>query len=174
MQCPICGSSKVRKMDEVYHYAECGLDYVYLKGIPHLYCQKCEDEVVEIPREDELLAKLGEFLVTHPVRLGPQEIRYLRKLVGWSQEELGRKLDIGRVTINRWENEAQAGPGIPADILIRIVWTNECIRQSCSPELRVQLNGLLEKLDQVTSLIKQHIRRVTYDAESGEFQLEAA
>jgi len=87
--------------------------------------------------------------------LRPEDVRYLRHVLGWSQERLGDVLGRDKATISRWESGERDVDPLAADIL-RGLWKhvfglfprhNPLIPRpmpSLSPEgLRVLGSGLL-------------------------------
>jgi DNA-binding XRE family transcriptional regulator len=48
---------------------------------------------------------LAALIVKRPA-LDAGEIRYLRRMVGDTQEEFAKRLEVERATVNRWENAA--------------------------------------------------------------------
>lgn len=128
MRCPICGSENVRQIRRPYHYTESGLDSVYLKGIPYFTCNSCKDEVVQIPRPQQLHDVIAENLAIAPRRLRPKEIRFLRTQMGWSQQQLADRLGVDRVTVCRWESEKEEQRPEPhTDFAIRFTWVQSRI-----------------------------------------------
>jgi putative zinc finger/helix-turn-helix YgiT family protein len=180
MRCPACQSPRTRRITRPYHYTECGLSYVYLTGVTYMHCEACKDDVVEIPREQELLERLAQFLIGQPYRLGGKEIRFLRSTVGWSQEELARRIGVKRLTVTRWEADKNT-PDLSMDVLLRIVWLNGFgtqYRQEHRGQLthvqRALLGRLLATLVSVTDRIKDRgCPKLTYDVKRGRF-LKAA
>lgn len=127
MNCPICGSKKARQIRTPYHYAASGLDNVYLLGVPYMRCSSCDDDIVVIPHEQQLLDLIAVDLVRSERRLDSNEVRYLRKNAEWTQQELGDSLGVDRVTVNRWEAGEQAPPP-HSDLAIRVVWVRRKMR----------------------------------------------
>ena len=58
MQCPVCSSTSVKRIDGPYQYSESGLPNVWLLGIPRFECEACEAiDPKDMPPE---LKKLAE------------------------------------------------------------------------------------------------------------------
>jgi YgiT-type zinc finger domain-containing protein len=103
MKCVECG----HLMDEgetTYRYDESGLKGVLLMNIPKHECPSCGETEIEIPCMEELHLLLGILVVYQPTRLRPEEVKYLRKHMGYLQEELASYLGVTRGTITRWES----------------------------------------------------------------------
>lgn len=47
--------------------------------------------------------------------VSPQEIRDLRKRMGWSQDDLARRVLVHQITISRWENGFRSPGGRTAE-----------------------------------------------------------
>jgi len=156
MRCPICKSTEVRPIDHSYHYTECGLDYVFLTGMPYMHCKECGDDVVAIPRQNQLLRLIATQIIISKHSLMPQEIRFLRLLVGWSQEELAQVLRRARVTVTRWETGKQGLP-VEIDVLLRFVWLHEYARQVREDSSQAFPRGRVAKLDEIIATLNAEI-----------------
>lgn len=103
MKCFECGQV-MEKKEGTYPYHESGLKNVLLVNIPMYQCPSCHSSEVEIPCMEELHLLLAFLIVLQPQPLKAEEVRYLRKHVGYSQEELANFLGVTRVSIARWES----------------------------------------------------------------------
>ncbi|MCK4305074.1 MAG: helix-turn-helix domain-containing protein [Candidatus Eisenbacteria sp.] len=159
MRCPICNSTNTRPIKGPYHYIECGLDYVYLKGVPYLHCKDCRDNIVAIPREQELLGLIAKHITLSQRHLVPDEIRFLRALVGWSQAKLAKELAVTRLTVTRWESGAQT-PRIQADVLLRLVWLQEYTSQIRADTSGAMPKGVLAQFDAVRDRLRSTIAAI--------------
>jgi transcriptional regulator with XRE-family HTH domain len=90
-----------------YPYIESGLKNVTLMNIPIYKCPDCKNSAVEIPKMNELHLLIGGLLVLQPTPLYGDQACYLRKSLGYSQEELAEKIGVTRVTVARWEIETK-------------------------------------------------------------------
>jgi len=88
-----------------------GLRRVTVTGLPALVCPKCDAVSMEGPILEEIIFQLAATILVLP-ELGAIEVRFLRKLVGDTQQELADRLNVSRATVNRWENapEPITGP----------------------------------------------------------------
>lgn len=103
MKCAQCGH-QMERFEGTHRYHESGLKDVLLMGIPMYRCPSCKETEIEIPHIAELHLLLAFLIVLQPRSLRADEVRFLRKHLGYSQEELASKLGVSRLTITRWEN----------------------------------------------------------------------
>ena len=87
-----------------YRYTECGLDSVTLENIFVYRCAQCGVIVTEIPASGELHRVLVMAIISKLSLLSAQEIRFLRKMAGFSSKELAATLGASASTVSRWEN----------------------------------------------------------------------
>ena len=174
MNCPICGSKKTRQIRTPYHYSASGLDNVYLLGVPYMRCSSCDDDIVVIPHEQQLLDLIAVDLIRSERRLDSSEVRYLRKNAEWTQQELGDSLGVDRVTVNRWEAGEQSPPP-HSDLAIRVVWIRRKMhllgkkvdRRGSDPVFE-QIHSALDHLSAIVSrlgLQESPRKRVVIDVE---------
>jgi putative zinc finger/helix-turn-helix YgiT family protein len=102
MKCAQCGQS-MGKETGMYRYEESGLKNIMLMDVPMYTCASCGETEVEIPAMEELHCLIGLFVLYQPNRLESAEVRYLRKHMGYSQDELASYVGVARGTITRWE-----------------------------------------------------------------------
>ena len=113
--------------DGPYHFTESGLDWVYLVGVVHGRCEDCDDVVIDLPDPEALFEVIAKLIVEAERPVHPKEIRFLRSLVGWSQENLAVHMGLTRPTIARWE--LGDGPKQPVmHILLRTVWLHQYLQ----------------------------------------------
>lgn len=105
MKCHDCGGPMAVLDNQEYHFTECGLDYVYLKGVRVWVCRRCDTRAAEVPS----LTQLHLMIALHVVRKAPslrgQEIRFLRKALGMKAKELAAQLGYNPSTFSRFEND---------------------------------------------------------------------
>ena len=119
MKCPECGTPmKTRK--ENYHYDECGLTYVTLVGVEVTRCPSCDNYEISIPRLEDLHRLLAKVLIEKSTRFTGEEVRFLRKSLGWSGSDFAKHMGVAEETVSRWENDA-APIGPQADRLVRFL-----------------------------------------------------
>ncbi len=119
MKCVECGSPmKTRK--ENYRYEECGLKHVTLVGVDVARCPRCGNYEISIPHIEELHRLLAKVLIEKSSRFTGEEIRFLRKSLGWSGSDFAKHMGVAEETVSRWENDA-APIGPQADRLLRFL-----------------------------------------------------
>lgn len=102
MKCESCGA-QMKVGRENYRYAESGLDTVTLVDIEVRRCPECGAYEVSIPRIEELHRLIAQQVALKRARLTPQEIRFLRKYLGFSGVDFAATLDVTPETVSRWE-----------------------------------------------------------------------
>lgn len=85
-----------------YHYIECGLENVFIDGIPPVIDDD-GDEVVQIPHIAALHAEIARGIVVRDGSISGPELRFLRTEMGMTQAALGKLLNNDGQTIGRWE-----------------------------------------------------------------------
>ncbi len=119
MKCPRCGSDQMTLNRENFLYSSSGLSNIVLEDIEVRHCANCGDRQAVIPRIEELHKQIALHISTQKSRLSPEEIRFLRKYLGWSGADFSRKFDVAAETVSRWENGSQdIGP--MAETLLRM------------------------------------------------------
>lgn len=123
-----------------YHYTACGLDNVWLlNGFSRE--ESPYGETVAVEDADGLFRALAHALVTDKRALGPQELRFLRKLMHLSQLNVAHLLGCSDQTVARWE-KGQTAVDPSAERLIRLVvldWLG------ADPEVTAALRDLAEQ-----------------------------
>jgi len=119
MKCTECGTPmKTRK--ENCRYEECGLKYVTLVGVEVSRCPKCDNYEISIPQIEGLHRLIARALIDKVTRFTGDEIRFLRKSLGWSGVDFAHHMGVAVETVSRWENAA-APIGPQADRLLRLM-----------------------------------------------------
>jgi putative zinc finger/helix-turn-helix YgiT family protein len=122
MKCDICHKGNIlTKKQESYHYKECGLDNVFLKNIDLRVCDSCGAKIPRLSRMRELHGTIARAVAMQPCPLRGQDIRFLRKQLGYSAKEWATFLRTDASTLSRWENDQQE-IGTQSDTLIRLLY----------------------------------------------------
>jgi DNA-binding transcriptional regulator YiaG len=152
-------------------------------GVVHGRCEDCEDEVVDLAEPEALFEVIAKSIVQAERPIHPKEIRFLRSLVGWSQENLAVSLGLTRLTIARWETGE--GPKQPMmHLLLRIVWLHQFLQHrrehACgvlTNEDLVQLSGMIATLGEAIQKIRsaaQGPARVSINVKTRQVETEPA
>jgi putative zinc finger/helix-turn-helix YgiT family protein len=121
MKCDVCQRKTTTKAVSVYRYSECGLDNVYLKNVQVRVCSHCKEKSPRIARITQLHATIARAVAMQPCPLRGQDVRFLRKQLGYSQKEWAAFLRTDVSTLSRWENGQQA-IGVQSDSLMRLLY----------------------------------------------------
>jgi putative transcriptional regulator len=103
MECLVCGSKMNAKKNQLYHYTISGLSNIYLRGITVNSCS-CGEEEVEIPRMDELHQVIADDIAKQENKLLAEEVKFLRKHLGFSGKDFANFVKVAPETVSRWEN----------------------------------------------------------------------
>lgn len=85
-----------------YRYTACGLDNVYLVGLPRI-ADRAGDETITIPYINQLHRLLRRQVAEKDTGLDHKEIRFLRTELGLTQAQLAQHVHKDAQTIGRWE-----------------------------------------------------------------------
>jgi YgiT-type zinc finger domain-containing protein len=80
-----------------------GMPHVRVANLPALVCSKCGTVTVSGAVLDPVANLLAALILKNPA-LDAGEVRYLRRMVGDTQEGFAKRLEVERATVNRWEN----------------------------------------------------------------------
>ena len=127
---------------EPYHYRTCGLDDVYL-----LNGFSVEDtdygRGVSVHNVEDLHRAIGWHLICDKKPLSAREFRFLRKQMGFTQDQLAKRLRVDVQTVARYEKEQAAIPGA-VDAILRVLYAFYLIPE----DQRMQvLTGVIDELE---------------------------
>ena len=103
-----------------YPYKESGLKNVTLSGIDLIRCRKCGNVDPVIRCINDLHQALALAVASQPFRLQGEDVRYLRKYLGMTQDKFAELLHIHKSSLSKWENNEDK-IGEQSDRLIRTV-----------------------------------------------------
>ena len=118
MKCFECGKEMVETRETVHDH-QLGLPNVVLLNVPVRHC-KCGERDVVFPQIARLHRLLAKTLIRKNTRLTAQEVRFLRKYLGWSSSDLANRIGVKAETISRWENGHET-IGVVPDRLLRLM-----------------------------------------------------
>ncbi len=102
MRCANCDASIRVRHHQTVAYDFGGLPHVSLHGVDVRLCASGHRECI-LPKVDELHQALTHALVVKPARLMPNEIRFMRKHLGWSQNAFAKRMGVAPESASRWE-----------------------------------------------------------------------
>ncbi len=130
---------------ENYHYTASGLPHVTLQQVEVSRCPVCGETEVAIPHIEALHRAIAAVLVQKRARLAPEEIRYLRKYLGWLGVDFAAHMGVTPETVSRWERSTTPMGG-QADRLLRLLVVNLAPGQEYSADrLTALLTGIAEE-----------------------------
>lgn len=131
-----------------YHYTMCGLDGIYLLNgysIEEYDGEQC----IAIAEIDELHKAIGRHLVLHRQALSAKEIRFLRKTLDLTQQELAHKLQTNSQSVARWEKGEYPIPGV-SEKMLRIIFFAEIATTKLDRDILVEMiRRTLPELDAI-------------------------
>jgi transcriptional regulator with XRE-family HTH domain len=143
-----CGGTMEGRKGE-YRYIESGLNSVVLKDILVFHCTKCNAIVPEIPAVGVLHRVIAMRLLCKKTLLTGSELRFLRKLCGYSVNQFAEVMGSNKSVVCRWETKNSHGKG--TDRTVRLLVMAKLIRELAGqpePLLKnatvAQLNSLVE------------------------------
>jgi putative zinc finger/helix-turn-helix YgiT family protein len=156
-KCPQCGDP-LETRRENHRYNESGLPNVILENIEIRKCASCGEEMLGIPRIEELHRVLAMAIIHHRERLSPQEVRFLRKWLGWSGRDFASHMGVDPATVSRWERvDAPTPMGPAADRLLRtLVAVGTPVDSYESPQEHTNaMRSLFERLTEIDDAAAQ-------------------
>jgi putative zinc finger/helix-turn-helix YgiT family protein len=123
MKCVQCAGT-MKSTRGAHRYTESGLSNVTLLNVELRSCPACGEREVVIPRIEELHRLIARTLAESPASLVPEQIRFLRKWLGWSSSDFALMMGVRPETVSRWE--AKTGYQMPAtaERLLRLLVAN--------------------------------------------------
>ena len=117
--CGNCGAdAQVVKGD--YEFKESGLRNLTLLGIDLIKCGKCGNVDPVLSGVDDLMDLIAVAVLQKQYRLQGEELRFLRKHIGMSQEEFAKLVHANKTTLSKWENNEDPIP-IRTDVYARMM-----------------------------------------------------
>jgi putative transcriptional regulator len=139
-------------MKKPYHYAECGLDYVYLlDGFQTI--KTAYGPIVQVANAGKLDRVIALAVVRQQKRLTGQEVRFLRGLLDMTQAELGAALGKDAQTVARWEKGKTEIPATE-DIAIRQIYLEKTGHRQRFIDTSRRVAELKTRLEEVRFKVK--------------------
>ena len=147
MKCIACGGRMKRTRGD---YAYASLPGTTLSNVEIYRCPACGEEEVSIPHIEELNRTIARELVRKKTQLAPAEIRFLRKLLGWSGVDFANHFGVTPETVSRWES-GKKPMGPVAERLLRLCIATRAPVQNYDLE---NLRGVAEDGEAATMTLK--------------------
>ena len=126
MNCAECGGDRVMvERNAVIRYDMGGLPNIVLRGVERSRCEQCGKESVRIPRNGQLHRVIADYLIQQKRQLAGDEIRFLRKHMGFSAEDFAGCMGVSRESVSRWETGAEHMGAISDRLLRTLVTTHQ-------------------------------------------------
>ena len=111
IKCSTCGKANLaHKLIEHDVGPLLDMRRVHVHNLPALVCPNCGGVSLYGDTLDRIAILLA-IDVLQRTELHPEEVRYLRKLIGDTQDEFANRLGVVRATVNRWENGSESVRG---------------------------------------------------------------
>jgi YgiT-type zinc finger domain-containing protein len=174
-KCRECGGVMEGRKGE-YKYVESGLNSVILKDILVYHCTQCNEIVPEIPAVGVLHLVIARRLMFKTTLLTGSELRFLRKLCGYSVNEFAEIMGSSKAVISRWENQSMHGEG--TDRIVRLLVMSKLLREIAgqpAPILKnVTADQLSADLEKALKLIQARRATEKYEIPPEEIALYSA
>jgi YgiT-type zinc finger domain-containing protein len=149
--CYECGRSMIGRKEN-YSYTEVGLKSVTLMNVVVYHC-KCGAIAADLPAVGQLHLLIAFDLFRKKTILSGEEVRYLRKWVGYSATELAEATGYSKTIISRWENEKKK-VAKESDRLLRLVIFAKMLENSVGEDISVEGKPFPNKVAEVARLVK--------------------
>ena len=149
-------------MKDLYHYTECGLDYIYLLNGYKIQQTPYGEGVSFADKLDETIA---DYIIREKPLLQGQDIRFLRSMMHLSQENFGKLLRVTRDAIAKIEAKPHATITGTMDALLKVQY----IRYANDAGIRAMMDHI-EELTEDDHFEKLLLKR----KRSGEWELKEA
>ncbi len=131
-QCPFCGEGHLTRESRDVEYKYRG--HTLLISQPGLYCNCCSESILEPADLKATRIDLQELKARVDGLPGPREVRRLRKLIGWTQEEAGGILGGGHNAFSRYER-GELAPPKAIGILLTLLGKHKELKEEIAPEV---------------------------------------
>jgi DNA-binding transcriptional regulator YiaG len=138
---------------EPYLYRSCGLDDIYLVNGFDIE-EDDGEKYVTIRDIDGLHMAIGKHLVLYRKALSPKEIKFLRKTMDLTQQELAEQLGKTSQSVARWEKGETEIPAT-AEKLLRVAFLLRCLSDQELQELRDFISRGMTNMDELDETINQ-------------------
>jgi putative zinc finger/helix-turn-helix YgiT family protein len=128
MKCVSCGKS-CKATRGAHKYVESGLSNVTLLNVELRQCPACGEREVIIPHIEELHRVIARTIATSMIQFSAEQVRFLRKWLGFSVQDFALVMGVRPETVSRWEKYTKGGSGYQmpatAERLLRLMVANQ-------------------------------------------------
>lgn len=96
-------------------------------------CTECGEVYVDIPDLERLYHSVAQSFARQRERLAPEQIKWLRKFIGFSGQDFAERVDVARETVSQWEN-GHSTMNYAAEVLLRVMAANGDVFKDYEPE----------------------------------------
>ena len=139
-------------MNDVFRYAGCGLDNVFLRNGYTFTQLSSGEEVIHITDVMGLHRALAQAIVDGPAELDAQTFKFLRKEQDKSQRQLASILGVEEQTVSLWERARTPIPKY-ADLVLRTLAKERCSNNA-------ELNAMVDRLNSLDRDRHMHEMRI--------------
>jgi len=126
-KCRECGGAEMRSEKREHRYIESGLENVWIEGLTFHVCP-AGHELMSIPALAKLHRAIALALVSADRRFSGDEVRYMRKYLGLSNQDFARIMGVSEGQASRWATGA-VDIGGSAENLLRVL-----VRRGVKPD----------------------------------------
>lgn len=149
-KCCACKRTMVGRRQN-YQYTESGLSSVVLTNVLVFNCS-CGEIVAELPALEALHSLIAFDLFRKGTLLSGEEVRFMRKWVGYSATHFAGVMGVAKETVSRWENQ-KTTISKECDRLLRLVCFAKKIETTLGTVVAKNLsNNLIEAAKLIRSL----------------------
>jgi len=146
-KCYDCGKTMYGRREN-YTYNECGLRSVILLNILVFHCE-CGAIVPEIPSPAVLHVSIAMKVLQKKTLLSGEEIRFLRKVAGYSGMDLSKVIGMQNTTISHWETDSKP-IGKDSDRLVRLACFARIVENMAGSG-----SGLMENISRLAQVTRE-------------------
>lgn len=158
-KCYECGETMAGRLEN-YRYVECGLPSVVLKQVLVFRCKKCGAVKAQICAASVLHRIIAYAIMSKETRLSGLELRFLRKVAGYSATDFAVVAGTSKSVVSRWEHSAALGK--QSDRLARLLCAQKLLSDSLSETNTPNSDGdsRLEEARDALAKMEDTLRRI--------------
>lgn len=144
-KCPNCGGEG-RTVYGNWPLDDWGVRGYVLLGVKIMQCDQCKAGMPILKKINRILRAITEAIIRKPYRLTGQEVRFLRKRLRLTQDELAREMHVDKTTMSKWENDEDP-VGLQSDLLLRLLAAldDEELQRHVRPDIKKAFKQMRER-----------------------------